>query len=59
MTMTKVIRVSRIISKAVTKKAINKLLVEPKKIKQEKPMDWTVPKKERENHIKRSWTTGT
>ena len=57
--MTKVIRLSRIISNAATKKAIHKLLYQPKKIKQEKPMDWTVPKKERENHIKRSWTTDT
>jgi hypothetical protein len=57
--MTKIIRVSRMISKATTKKAINKLLYQPKKIKKEKQLDWTVPKKERDNHIKRTWTTGT
>ena len=57
--MTKVIRVSRMISKGATKKAIKNLLVKPKEIKKDKPMDWTVPKEERKNHIKRSWTTGT
>ena len=57
--MTKAFRLSQLVSKAATKKAIHKLLNQPKKIKQEKSMDWTVPKKERENHIKRSWTTGT
>ena len=48
---------SRIISKAATKKAINKLLVKPKKIQEKKALDWTMPKEERENHIKRSWLT--
>ncbi len=56
--MTKAIRLSRIISKAATKKAIDKLLYQPKKMKKEKPLDWTVTKKERDNHIKRTWTTG-
>lgn len=55
--MSKAVNVSRIISKAATKKAINKLLVKPKKIQEKKPLDWTVPKDERENHIKRSWIT--
>ena len=55
--MTKTLMMSRIISKAATKKAINKLLVKPKKIQEKKALDWTMPKEERENHIKRSWLT--
>ena len=57
--MTNAIRLTRIISNATTKKAIDKLLYQPKKIKKEKPLDWTATKKERDNHIKRTWTTGT
>ena len=55
--MSKTLMMSRIISKAATKKAINKLLVKPKKIQEKKALDWTMPKEERENHIKRSWLT--
>ena len=55
--MTKIKNVSRIITKASIKKAIDKLLTQPKKIEEKKPLDWTVPKHERENHIKRSWLT--
>lgn len=54
--MSKVVNVSRIISKATTKKAIKKLLIKPQKIQEKKPLDWTMPKHERINHIKRSWT---
>ena len=55
--MTKLKNISRIISKASTKKAIDKLLTQPKKIEEKKSPDWTMPKHERENHIKRSWLT--
>ena len=55
--MTNTKNMSRIISKVLEKQAINKLFVKPKKIQEKKTLDWTVPKHERENHIKRSWLT--
>jgi len=55
--MSKAVNVSRIISKAATKKAINKLLLKPQKIQEKKPINWTMPKHERVNNIKRSWIT--
>ena len=55
--MTKLKNISRIISKASTKKVINNLLAKPSKQEEKKSPDWTIPKHERENHIKRSWIT--
>ena len=55
--MTNTKNMSRIISKALARQAINKLLTKPKKIQEKKALDWTVPKHERDEYFKRSWAT--
>jgi len=59
--MTNVKNITRIISKHTTTKVVKKLLNKPtsttKPIKKNKPVDWTTPKEERHNQIKRSWIT--
>tara|TARA_Y100000813_G_C24072623_1_gene309465 strand:- start:300 stop:506 length:207 start_codon:yes stop_codon:yes gene_type:complete len=65
--MTNVKNISRIVSKHNTTKAIKKLFNKPtsikkptsitKPIKEKKSVDWTTPKEERHNQIKRSWIT--
>jgi hypothetical protein len=61
--MTNLKNVTRLISKHMTKKVVTKLQDNPQllnkrtSIKKNKPVDWTTPKDERHNQIKRSWIT--